>query len=164
MKKTTAYAPPSGRMRNSAKVIVFTDDAVLLVKNRDDRGEFYLLPGGGQEFGETLVEAAVRETAEETGLLVHPSRLVLVREYIGAHSEFALEDCDVHQVELMFLASLEGEASGIERLDDEMQTGVEWLSLAGLAGVRIYPSALARLLPALFRGGLPDPMYLGDVN
>jgi ADP-ribose pyrophosphatase YjhB (NUDIX family) len=151
-------------MRNSAKAIVFRDDEVLLVRNRDTGGDFYLLPGGGQEFGETLTDAAIRETAEETGLLISPLRLVLVREYIGANSEFALEDCDVHQVELMFLAELVGEAADTERLGDEMQVGVEWLPVGGLGRVRIYPSALARLLPELSAGRLPEPLYIGDTN
>jgi 8-oxo-dGTP diphosphatase len=164
VKKAPAYAPPSGRMRNSAKAIVFRDDTVLLVRNMDPLGDFYLLPGGGQEFGETLVQAAIRETAEETGLRVAPSRLVLVREYVGAGHEFALDDGDVHQVELMFLASLVGEAGGVDRIADEMQIGVEWLPLDRLPSIRIYPAALARLLPGLSRGEIPDPMYLGDVN
>lgn len=164
MKRTQAYAPPSGRMRNSAKAIVFRDDTVLLVRNRDALGEFYLLPGGGQEFGETLVEAVIRETEEETGFKVAPSRLVLVREYLGAGHEFALDDGDVHQVELMFLASLMGESRGADRIVDEMQVGVEWLPLERLPSIRIYPAALAGLLPGLLRGETPEPMYLGDVN
>jgi len=164
VKRTSAYSPPSGRMRNSAKAIVFRDGTVLLVRNRDPLGDFYLLPGGGQEFGETLMAAAVRETAEETGLLVRPTRLVLVREYIGARHEFALEDCDVHQVESMFLATLEGESPVPDRVEDEMQVGVEWLPLDRLGAVRIYPSSLARILPGLSRGELPEPLYLGDVN
>lgn len=164
MKRTAAYTPPAGRMRNSAKVIVFRGGSVLLVRNRDALGDFYLLPGGGQAFGETLVDAAVRETTEETGFLVRPTRLVLLREYIGAHHEFALEDRDVHQVELMFLATLEGESPDPERLEDEMQVGVEWLPVDSLGSVRIYPSALAHVLPALAGGEPREPLYLGDVN
>jgi len=151
-------------MRNSAKAIVFVDDTILLVRNRDRRGDFFLLPGGGQEFGETLHDALVRETAEETGLLVEPSRLVLIREYIGSNHEFAEEDGGVHQVELMFLATLRGEAEGVERVGDDMQTGAEWLPLARLKEARIYPSALADILPGLHDGSITEALYLGDVN
>ena len=101
-----AFSPDPPRKRNSCKAVVFDGDTVLLTRNGDRMGDFYLLPGGGQRMGETLHAAVRRETAEETGWLVNPGRLLLVRDYIGAHHEFAGEDGDVHQVELMFAAEL----------------------------------------------------------
>ncbi len=55
-------------------VVVVDEDKVLLTK-RDD---FYIwcLPSGGVEDGETVVEAALRGTKEETGLDVEITRMV----------------------------------------------------------------------------------------
>lgn len=159
-----AFSPDPPRKRNSCKAVVFDGDTVLLTRNGDRMGDFYLLPGGGQRMGETLHAAVRRETAEETGWLVNPGRLLLVRDYIGAHHEFAGEDGDVHQVELMFAAELLERVEGWMPVRDAWQTGVDWLPLARLEEVRIYPSVLAELLPRLASDSHRGPVYLGDIN
>lgn len=159
-----AFSSDPPRKRNSCKAVVFDGDNVLLTRNSDRMGDFYLLPGGGQRMGETLHEAVRRETAEETGWLVDPGRLLLVRDYIGAHHEFAGEDGDVHQVELMFAAGLLERVEGWVPVRDAWQTGVDWLPLARLEKVRVYPSALSELLPRLASGSYRGPVYLGDIN
>jgi ADP-ribose pyrophosphatase YjhB (NUDIX family) len=55
------------------QVIVVKDDTVLLVKHRRANEEWWCLPGGAQEAGETPGEGALRELREEcqvTGSLV----------------------------------------------------------------------------------------------
>jgi 8-oxo-dGTP diphosphatase len=54
-------------------VVIWRGDKVLLIKrgNAPRKGEWGL-PGGKQEFGETIMEAAVREAREETGLDIVP--------------------------------------------------------------------------------------------
>lgn len=159
-----AFSPDPPRKRNSCKAVVFDGDTVLLTRNRDRMGDFYLLPGGGQRMGETLHGAVRRETAEETGWAVNPGRLLLVRDYIGANHCFAEEDGDVHQVELMFAAALLERVEGWEPVRDAWQTGVDWLRLNDLPAARIYPSVLSELLPMLATGEYSGPVYLGDVN
>ncbi len=44
------------------------DDRVLMVRHVHDGRNYWTLPGGGVEVGETLTEAAAREVKEETGL------------------------------------------------------------------------------------------------
>ncbi|GAJ98969.1 MutT/Nudix family protein [Geomicrobium sp. JCM 19055] len=55
------------KIRNSAKAIIIDDNCVLLTKNEDRDGYFYLFPGGGQEHGETLQQTLIRECREEVG-------------------------------------------------------------------------------------------------
>ncbi len=68
----------------AAGAIVFRDGAVLLVKRGQEpnRGR-WSIPGGSLEVGETVEQAAARETLEETGVEVRPLRTVDVREYVG---------------------------------------------------------------------------------
>src|SRR5262245_12754349 len=61
---------------SSACCAVLDDDGRLLLQQRGDRGGPWGLPGGAMEVGETVAECAVRETLEETGLLVEPQELV----------------------------------------------------------------------------------------
>ncbi|MDM7992061.1 MAG: NUDIX domain-containing protein [Candidatus Fermentibacter sp.] len=158
----------TGRKRNSCKVIVLDSGRILFTLNRDREGGFLMLPGGGQRFGETLVEAARRETMEETGLSVEVRGLLLVREYIGANHEFASEDGDAHQTEFLFEAVLvpgdPGGAAASPSIMDTWQTGIAWIRPEDLAGFRIYPSVLASILPAVAAGTYGGPVYLGDVN
>ena len=41
-------------IRISVKAIILSDNKLLLTKNEDEQGYFYLYPGGGQEHGETM--------------------------------------------------------------------------------------------------------------
>jgi len=121
------------------------------------------LPGGGQEHGETLDEALVRECQEETGIGVRIGRLLFIRDYIAKNHEFADEDGDAHQLELMFACAVVGSAdAALGSVPDSMQIGVAWVPLEDLRNLRLYPRAITDLLV----GGVPDgdPVYLGDVN
>jgi 8-oxo-dGTP diphosphatase len=65
----------------AAIIAVINDGKILLTKREDF--EVWCLPGGGVEDGESLAEAAIRETKEETGLDVALTRLVGVYSRIG---------------------------------------------------------------------------------
>ena len=158
--ETDEYA---GRKRNSCKAIIQRNGRLLLTVNRDHMGDFYLLPGGGQKFGETLIEALEREVLEETGWLVNTGRLILARDYIGANHEFADYEGDVHQIELVFMAEPVQEIEH-ETVHDPWQTGTEWITPERLREVRIYPSVLKGILPEIMAGNYDGPIYLGDVN
>lgn len=158
--------------RLSVKAVILRDGRLLTTRNVDQEGVFYLLPGGGQELGESLPEALRRECREEIGVAVEVGDLLFVRDYIGRNHEFAEVDADFHQVELMFACTLPddqiprtGAQPDARQAQIWRQTGVEWLEVARLGEYRLYPRALApalaRLLASPARRG---PTYLGDVN
>jgi 8-oxo-dGTP pyrophosphatase MutT (NUDIX family) len=51
------------------------DPGRILLQRRADCG-LWGFPGGGQDLGESAAQAVVRETYEETGLRVEPTRLI----------------------------------------------------------------------------------------
>ncbi|MEX1279642.1 MAG: NUDIX domain-containing protein [Acidimicrobiia bacterium] len=74
-------------------VLVEDGDRFLLVKRgRPPRRGEWAVPGGKVERGETLVEAAAREVAEETGLEVTVGDVAWVGESIGPDHHFVLID------------------------------------------------------------------------
>jgi 8-oxo-dGTP diphosphatase len=63
-------------MPSVASIVRDSSDRILLVQARDDGR--WSTPGGSIEMDETPAEAVVRETREETGLVVAPTRVVAV--------------------------------------------------------------------------------------
>jgi 8-oxo-dGTP diphosphatase len=151
-------------IRIAAKAIVVQDGRLLTIKCRDRDGTYYLLPGGGQEFGETLHHTLQRECSEEIGCEIRIGELVFVREYRDWLHEFATAAQDEHALEFMFACSVEGNIDQARASQpDKGQIGVEWLALEELAAYRFYPKALSELI-ASFAKGTTFPVYCGDVN
>lgn len=112
-----------------AQVIVVRENRLLMVKHRRAGDEWWCLPGGGIEPGETPAAAALRELAEEcrvTGTLLRPTSVVHFSPD-DAHHTFLVEIGD------------QTPALGHDPEENALPTGekllsdVAWLSLADLA-------------------------------
>ena len=66
---------------STTNMFVLKDGKVLVLKRGEDEADFpgwYMLPGGKQEPNETPLQAAIRETFEETGIKVsHPTLKII---------------------------------------------------------------------------------------
>jgi ADP-ribose pyrophosphatase YjhB (NUDIX family) len=60
-------APPARHIVPSVNVVVTNDAGQILLIRRTDNDN-WALPGGAVEIGESLLQAAIRETREETGV------------------------------------------------------------------------------------------------
>lgn len=79
-------------------IIKRKDGSVVLVKRRNPPFQnFYAIPGGFVEYGETVEDAAIREAKEETGLDVKLTKLV------GVYSD-PTRDPRGHVVTIAYLA------------------------------------------------------------
>ncbi|WP_409296730.1 NUDIX domain-containing protein [Peribacillus sp. SCS-26] len=152
-------------IRNSVKAVIIKGGQVLLTKNEDQEGIFYLFPGGGQEHGETFHQALTRECMEETGLRVEAGSLLFIREYIGRTHEYAAEDKDVHQVEFYFACRTDpgAESAANPALPDTYQIGTEWVNVERLIKYRLYPRGIRQKIIDFHNGQIADA-YLGNIN
>ena len=102
-------------VRNSARSILIRDGKVAMVHSL--KHDYYKFPGGGIEKGESPVDAMIRETREEAGLVVIPET---VREYGYVHriqkSDWDADECFV-QDNYYYLGEAENEPVSQE-LDD----------------------------------------------
>ncbi len=125
----------------------------MAVIKRHTGEPFYILPGGGQQAGETLEEAVIRECREELGATVRVDRLLFIRERIEEQP---------HRVEFTFLCSLLSEPDATRATEpDTSQTGITWLPLNMLTEVAFYPEGLRDRLPMIIHEGVT--VYLGNM-
>lgn len=68
-------APPANSVVPSVNVVVVNDAGHILLIRRTDNDN-WALPGGAMDIGESLPDAARRETAEETGIEVELTGMV----------------------------------------------------------------------------------------
>lgn len=118
---------------NIALCMIVRDGEILLLRRTKEPYRGYLsLPGGKIHFGETPVEAALREAREETGLEFGAARV------LGCATETISEDGRTVAQFTMFIVELDG-AQG------ELTAGAEgelfWLGFAQLPGnARVIPT------------------------
>ncbi|HNW33970.1 MAG TPA: NUDIX domain-containing protein [Candidatus Ozemobacteraceae bacterium] len=81
--KKPASSPFLPFFRLGVRCLCFRHDRLLLIRHFSPvtKREFWALPGGLVEKGETLVEAARRELAEETGIQGIPTGIAAVQEF-----------------------------------------------------------------------------------
>lgn len=148
-------------IRTAVKALILRDRRLLLNHCRNEGGEYFALPGGGQQVGEPLDVALVRECREELGVTVDVGPLCFVRDHIVANHVHSYVTEAPHQLELLFLCTLQpGEEPGLGPAPDAQQLGIAWLDAEEMRPHTIRPSWLVDVVRA---GGLGTlSVYQGD--
>ena len=150
-------------IRSAARALIISDNKLLSVSMRNAKGEFFILPGGGQHHGESLAQTVKRECQEELGVAVDVGALIYSREYIGKNHNFDPRHKDFHQIEHVFRCSLiDASFLGKGHEKDKQQVGDEWIPLGSIDAYNFLPKFL---IPFLKENKLTfENPYLGDVN
>jgi len=117
-------------------VCVF-DDAGRLLTVRKRGTAMFMHPGGKPEPGETAVQAAARELAEEVGIVVRPEDLDLMGVWIADAANEAATDIEA----TVFIAPGTWQASPAAEIAE-----IRWLDITGPAEDQDFPQDLAPLL------------------
>ncbi len=135
-------------------VIVISDDnRILLVRHRKGNRQYWVLPGGRLEYGETFKECGVREMKEETGFDVAVERFLFLSEAIAP-------DRSRHIVNIFLKARVVG---GAMKLGNEpVLAGVEYVALSELEKVSLFPPVAKQILQG-FTDQDKGMAYLGNL-
>lgn len=145
-----ATAPAANSLVPSVTAAVRDDHGRLLLIHKIDN-DFWALPGGAMDLGESVAEAAVREVAEETGVKVQITGLVGL--YTDPGHVMAYDDGEVRQeFSVCFHARPLG---GGPREDNTETKAVQWVDPNDVDGLSIHPSMRRRITDAL--SDRPEP-------
>lgn len=110
---------------------------ILLLKRKGSHGKGeWALPGGYQEFGESLKECAIREVKEETDLEIKQKDLKFVS--LSEQKDFIKSD-DKHFITIGFLTEFKGDKSP-QIGEPEKCEALQWWDLNNLPQPLFVPS------------------------
>jgi ADP-ribose pyrophosphatase YjhB (NUDIX family) len=147
------HAPAATTVVPAANVVVVGDDGRILLIRRTDNGNM-ALPGDGMDLGESITDAAVRETREETGVEVAITGLV----GIYTNPRHLIEYTSNGEVRQEFAVVFTGRpVGGAPRATDE-SSEVLWVDPREAVTMTLHPSMRQRIEHIAERR--PQP-YLG---
>lgn len=146
------HAPKANSLVPSVNTVVTDDAGRVLLIERMDNGN-WSLPGGAMDLGETIREAAVRETLEETGVHIE----VLGISGIYTDPRHVLHYTSNDEVRQEFSVVFTARAKFGEPTPSSESSRVEWVSLDELDALQMHPSMNKRLRH--FRDGRESPYF-----
>lgn len=133
-------APEANSLVPSVNVGVINSRGEVLLIGRSDN-ENWALPGGAMDIGETIAEAAVRETREETGIDCEIVRLVGVYTNPRHVMHYTSNDEVRQECSLVFAAR----PTGGEPTPSSESREVRWVAPDELGDYTMHPSMRQRL-------------------
>lgn len=146
-------APRPNSIVPAVNVIVSNHAGEILLIRRTDNGR-YALPGGGMDLGESITDAAIRETSEETGLAIEIVRLVGIYTNPGHLIEYT-SDGEVRQ-EFAVVFAARPESGDLTTSGESSE--VLWVSPTDLNEFDLHPTQRERIAHFLEQRSNP---YLG---
>jgi 8-oxo-dGTP pyrophosphatase MutT (NUDIX family) len=146
-------APQAGSIVPSVNVVVTNDAGEILLIQRTDNGN-WALPGGGVDIGESLPQAAIRETREETGVDCEITGLSGIYTDPG-HVILYTSNGEVRQE---FSVVLTARATGGQPTPSSETSEVRWVATGDLEAHEMDPSMRLRVRHYAGHRGQP---YIG---
>jgi 8-oxo-dGTP pyrophosphatase MutT (NUDIX family) len=149
-------ARPTKRRRTARILLLDPDGRVLLFEDSDPGlpgpPTFWITPGGALDLGETVEQAAIRELAEETGLVLDPARLrgpIAHRTVVHGYSDQVIEQDETYLV--VMVPSFVVDVTGHTVEEQTTFVGHRWWTREEILATdaRVWPTSLADLLAAV---------------
>jgi ADP-ribose pyrophosphatase YjhB (NUDIX family) len=132
-------APKANSLVPAASAVVVDDERRILLHKRTDN-EYWSIPGGSMEPGESIEETVVREVREETGIEATVEKILGV--YSNPRHVSVYDDGEVRQ---QFSVCFLCRAVGGELQTSKESSEVRFVELAEATGLAIHPSIRLRI-------------------
>lgn len=133
--------------------ILIEDDRILLIEHTKNNRKYWLVPGGGVDWGESAAEALIREFKEETGLDIEVEKFLFISETIAP-------DKQKHVINLYFKIKKAENSSNIMKLGEEkILTDLRFIPEDEIKNIKLYPNIKEKLIKLLNKENI-EP-YLG---
>ena len=129
--------PTSGQIECPVRAIIVEDGKILLC--RPINSDYYFLPGGHVEFGDTSDSTIKREILEELGVEAKSVKPLAFVDNIYEGGEYAFKR---HEVNLMYEVALASKEFQIT----EKHIGFDWINLQDIGKTKILPAGIKDLL------------------
>lgn len=117
--------------------ILIRDGKILLIKHQKKDKEYWLLPGGGVDYGEEFSIALKREFKEETNIDIEVKDMVFISESIAP-------DLRRHIVNIFFLVNYH---SGKLKIGDEhILKELKFIEINKLEDITLYPNIKGEII------------------
>ena len=146
-------APKANSLVPSANVIVVNGQGEILMIRRTDNGN-WAVPGGGMDLGESITNAAIRETEEETGMACEITGLVGI--YTNPHHVIVYTSNGEARQEFSIVFTAWPVGGQLRPSSESSEP--QWVSPAAIPDLKMHPSMRQRIQHYLDKR--PDP-YLG---
>jgi ADP-ribose pyrophosphatase YjhB (NUDIX family) len=143
----------SPTIRIRAAGILVHEGRILLVRHEKGGRSYWLLPGGGVDFGETVAEGLKREFMEEVGLEVEVGKLVMVHDSIPP---------DRHRQVLNLYFNVTCLNPDVRVTPDGVLQGARFHPLEDLPRLTVYPAVKSQLAQGIAQDWPGACLYLGN--
>lgn len=123
--------------------ILVENGKVLMIEQEKKGNRYWLLPGGGLDFGESFEECIKREFMEEAGIEVESEKLMFISESIAP-------DNSRHIVNLYF--KVVKKSGDIKIGDEEILTDIKFIAADELCNYTVYPNIKSELVNYIKNG------------
>jgi len=120
--------------KHRAVLILIDKGGILLLYRFKNGEEYYVFPGGGVEDAESIIDAAVREAKEETGLDVEIKQQLWEYENNGRIEHFFLID--------KFSGELKIGGPEQDRQSPDNVYRLEWVAFEKVSNLKLLPEAM----------------------
>ena len=133
--------------------ILIEDGRILLIEHTKNDKKYWLVPGGGVDWGESASAALIREFKEETSLDIEVEKFLFISETIAP-------DRQKHVINLYFKIKKVENSSNIMKLgEEEMLTDLRFIPEGEIKNIKLYPNIKEKLIKLLNKENI-EP-YLG---
>lgn len=133
--------------------ILIENNRILLIEHLKKNKKYWLVPGGGVDWGESTAEALIREYKEETNLDITVEKFLFLSETIAP-------DKKKHVINLYFQIKIIKNSIYDMKLGDEKNlTDLKFITKEEIENIKLYPNIKTQLIQLLNKEKIAP--YLG---